>query len=179
MKRIRLVWASLCIIILLLPHVLAFTKSQEFVGATQPKEGATGRVGISAGQFAPKEPRFKKFIPPRIIPSITVLTVGFRDILANEPPPIITPIDEFRKQQEEREKEREKQKQEETQKQETPEEKEDQEKKQNIRNAILSVKSARVPDQRVSAQAGSILSLAIILIGLGAYSVMRFAGKRP
>lgn len=163
MKRIMV--ASLCIMILLLPHVLAFTKSQEFVDATTTKEGATGRVGVSAGQFSPKEPRFKKFIPPRIILGINVLTVAFGNF--SEPPPILLSSEEFKEQKEAREKA-------------TAEEKdEEKEQPKNIRNALLSVKSARVHDQRVSAKAGSMLSLAIILIGLVAYSVMRFTGRKP
>lgn len=170
MKRILL--ASLCIIILLLPHVFAFTKSQEFVDATTTKEGKTGRVGISADQFAPKEPRFKKFVPPRIILGINVLTVAFGNF--SEPPPILLSPKEFEEQKEAREKAAAEEKQEE--KKEAPEEKE---KPKNIRNALLSVKSARVPDQRVSVKAGSMLSLAIILIGLVAYSVIRFSGKKP
>lgn len=176
MKRMIVTGASVVFILLVSLTVLAFTKSQEFVDATTTKEGKTGRVGIAADQFAPKEPRFKKFIPPRIIPSITVLTVGFRDILANEPPPLITPVDEFRKQQEEKEK-AVGEKQEEKKKAAKEKDKEKEQPK-NIRNALLSVKSARVPDQRVSAKAGSMLSLAIILVGLVAYSVIRFSGKK-
>lgn len=164
MKRIIVAGASIVFILLVSLTVLAFTKSQEFVDATSTPEGKTGRVGVSAGEFSPKEPRFKKFIPPRIILGINVLTVAFGNF--SEPPPILLSPEEFQKQKEARAAQEKKA--------EAPEEKE----QPNIRNAVLSVKSARVPDQRVSASAGSILSLAIILIGLTAYSIIRFTGKR-
>jgi len=169
MKRIIITGASVVFILLISLTVLAFTKSQEFIDATKPIEGKTGRVGIAADQFAPKEPRFKKFIPPRIIPGITVLTVAFANF--SEPPPILLTPKEFQEQKEAREKE----KAEKPAEQAAPEPK--QETPKNIRNALLSVKSVRVPDQRVSSRTGSMLSLAIIFIGLCAYSLIRFTGK--
>lgn len=157
MKRILVAGISVVFILIISLSVLAFTKSQQFVDATTPQDGPQKRVGISIDQFAPKEPRFKKLIPPRIVLGINVLTVSFGEF--NEPPPIVTSVSEFKKQQE--------QKKEEPAKPQPPEE------KRNIHNAVLSVKSASVPDQRVSVQAGSIVSLAIIIVGLLIYGSMR------
>ena len=162
MKRFVVAATSILFVLLISLTVLAFTKSQEFIDANKPKNSTVERVGIAAGQLAPKEPRFKKFIPPRIIPSISVITVGFADLIANEPRPIVTPVSEIKKAKPQLEQKKANKA--------LPEER--------MRNALLTVKSARVPDQRVSAQAGSIVSLAIILVGLLIYGSMRLMMRK-
>ncbi len=161
------------LLILLASSVTAYTKSADF--EKKENENKVTRVGISAGEFAPKQPRFITnitIIKPVIIPLPGIATVSFEEQMRREAAAkaAAKKAEEDAARAEERAQEaREAQASAFAKKAEEARRQLELEKRRNTKEATLRVESSSMKDMRVSPKIGSIISLAIVLVGLLIY----------